>query len=504
MTSNQLTLKTGVVKKLKALKVGTVFKNYKELCETIGVEAKGGKGKEYQLKEIGRYCKLEKAEKGNSYTVIEVYQRALPREDRKALQENLDVLLKNYIYQEFKDGTNVVTEVINGKEVKYVILTKSKIAKRFGLINESNYQLLKYHTEEYKELMRDKYNIDLHDETIEEFILGEDNKQRDRVRYAINGLRDQRLVDIGEGKGVIFYTKNNKYSNDFMNCNNYQSSIITNLEREELERLNLSKMSQLFTKSKATIKKFYKNVTKAINNYVTNAEEIEQAKKEGKEIPKPINLFSKKVKSYYSTYILMYREKLEKECYKYRTDDLVIEALNKIALKSANESANKRYNKNSTRLEVISKKGVGGRLNPTYAEERTELSKRLDSYKHENKLIITETIDRSTENRTKDINIITDKAELYNYIIKLEEIFTYFRDDICAEEYTNTSNGISGITRADIKALQKLYYNIRIYKDKSELNALSGEELETIGSMLIPLYKPKKDTKGTEDIEEVI
>ena len=234
MTSNQLTLKTGVVKKLKALKVGTVFKNYKELCETIGVEAKGGKGKEYQLKEIGRYCKLEKAEKGNSYTVIEVYQRALPREDRKALQENLDVLLKNYIYQEFKDGTNVVTEVINGKEVKYVILTKSKIAKRFGLINESNYQLLKYHTEEYKELMRDKYNIDLHDETIEEFILGEDNKQRDRVRYAINGLRDQRLVDIGEGKGVIFYTKNNKYSNDFMNCNNYQSSIITNLERDEL------------------------------------------------------------------------------------------------------------------------------------------------------------------------------------------------------------------------------------------------------------------------------
>ncbi len=193
-------LKTGTIKKIKSLEVGTVFNNYKEMCEILKMDIKnGGTSKKAQLKELKRYVTLEKV--GRTFTVKEVFKRAKPREDLKALQENLDILIKHYIYKELQNTESVRINEDNGKIVKYVALSKSKLARNLGLINENNYNLLKYNTEEYKQLMKDLYNIELHDEAIEDFIICEDSKQYKRLEKAANDLRNQRLVDIGSGRG---------------------------------------------------------------------------------------------------------------------------------------------------------------------------------------------------------------------------------------------------------------------------------------------------------------
>jgi hypothetical protein len=51
---------------------GTVYKNYKELCEAIGEKPKAGDSKRKQLREIEKWLKLRK--EGWTYTVEEVYE----------------------------------------------------------------------------------------------------------------------------------------------------------------------------------------------------------------------------------------------------------------------------------------------------------------------------------------------------------------------------------------------------------------------------------------------
>lgn len=61
------------------LQQGQVIKNYKELCSLLGLEIKGGKSKEIQIKDIERYCKLNRD--GHKFIIEEVYEKPLPKVD---------------------------------------------------------------------------------------------------------------------------------------------------------------------------------------------------------------------------------------------------------------------------------------------------------------------------------------------------------------------------------------------------------------------------------------
>lgn len=491
-------LKTGTIKKIKSLDVGTVFNNYKEMCEILKMDIKnGGTSKKAQLKELERYVTLEKV--GRTFTVKEVFKRAKPREDFKALQENLDILIKHYIYRELQNTESVRINEDNGKIVKYVALSKSKLARNLGLINENNYNLLKYNTEEYKQLMKDLYNIELHDEAIEDFIICEDSKQYKRLEKAANDLRNQRLVDIGSGRGIIYYKKNvtpnkdgKRYIELSRNCSDYEASAITLLEKQELRNMKLTKISEVYALGKTETKKFYKRVVKAINEHIVNIDEINKAMRLGLEPPKVKKLFPYKIKGYYSTYIFMYREELEKECYQYATIDQVLEAINKIAIKSCMTSINTKYNKKYDRLQKIDR-GIG--INQRLKEINT-LKKILPSYKEESNLLTTETISKNAIDRTEDIKAIKEqvlkdlknqeysdkKSFLYLYIFQLENIFSFFRENLFAMEKL-------GVNRIDLKEFQEIYEEIEKYKDEDLLNNLTGKELINIEAKLKPLAK---------------
>jgi hypothetical protein len=60
------------------LKEGMKIKNYKQLCELIEEEVKGGNSKILQIKEIERYVCLKK--RGIKYTVQEIYETPRPKQ----------------------------------------------------------------------------------------------------------------------------------------------------------------------------------------------------------------------------------------------------------------------------------------------------------------------------------------------------------------------------------------------------------------------------------------
>lgn len=256
--------------------------------------------------------------------------------------------------------------------------------------------------------------------------------------------------------------------------------------------MKLTKISEVYALGKTETKKFYRRVVKAINEHIVNIDEINKAMRLGLEPPKVKKLFPYKIKGYYSTYIFMYREELEKECYQYATIDQVLEAINKIAIKSCMTSINTKYNKKYDRLQKIDR-GIG--INQRLKEINT-LKKILPSYKEESNLLTTETISKNAIDRTEDIKAIKEqvlkdlknqeysdkKSFLYLYIFQLENIFSFFRENLFAMEKL-------GVNRIDLKEFQEIYEEIEKYKDEDLLNNLTGKELINIEAKLKPLAK---------------
>lgn len=61
------------------LYIGRVFKNYKIICEWLGVKPTKGKGRQYHIREFERYCKYHT--EGQKYIIDEVYKKPLPKVD---------------------------------------------------------------------------------------------------------------------------------------------------------------------------------------------------------------------------------------------------------------------------------------------------------------------------------------------------------------------------------------------------------------------------------------
>lgn len=58
-----------------------IIKNYIKLCELLGVKPTKGKGREYHIKELGRYCTFRK--EGNKFIIDEVYSTPKPKIDNR-------------------------------------------------------------------------------------------------------------------------------------------------------------------------------------------------------------------------------------------------------------------------------------------------------------------------------------------------------------------------------------------------------------------------------------
>ena len=65
------------------LSVGQVFKNYKDLCETIGEPVKEGSSKRAQLKEWNRFFEYDK--QGYKFIITDIYDEPKEKIDDKVI-----------------------------------------------------------------------------------------------------------------------------------------------------------------------------------------------------------------------------------------------------------------------------------------------------------------------------------------------------------------------------------------------------------------------------------
>ena len=103
------------------IKQGMVFKNYKELCFMLGLDVKNGKSKTIQMREIERYMDLLKTENGNSYIVLDVYDKPLPNNVKSKYTYLIQDILLSYLAKE-------------NEHVVYV--NKNDLIKILGLAND--------------------------------------------------------------------------------------------------------------------------------------------------------------------------------------------------------------------------------------------------------------------------------------------------------------------------------------------------------------------------------
>ena len=61
---------------LNSLNEGMIVKNYRELCDLLGVNIKDGKSRKLQIEEWKRYFDFER--QGNKYIINKIYNTPLP------------------------------------------------------------------------------------------------------------------------------------------------------------------------------------------------------------------------------------------------------------------------------------------------------------------------------------------------------------------------------------------------------------------------------------------
>lgn len=104
--------------KIKNIKKGQVFKNYKDLCNYLGCKVKGGNAKIYHLKELERYFQWKT--EGYKIIIIETYTKPKQKIDNRKYNKGgnnikydqiMDTLLLYYIIDGCKTTEITMTEI---------------------------------------------------------------------------------------------------------------------------------------------------------------------------------------------------------------------------------------------------------------------------------------------------------------------------------------------------------------------------------------------------------
>lgn len=114
---------------ISSLTEGLVVKNYKEMCSLLGCQTNTGNGKKSQLKNWKRYFNYEKS--GQKFIITEIYDTPFPSEDARKLKEGLYVKYIELLLLKYLSSCE-------GYQTK---ITKSNLYQILGLTNKNYYQL---------------------------------------------------------------------------------------------------------------------------------------------------------------------------------------------------------------------------------------------------------------------------------------------------------------------------------------------------------------------------
>lgn len=146
-------LRSNVMAKYKVkqseLWVGREFKNYKEICASMGwtIYKGGSNGFKAQIKELETYCNWQRS--GHKYTITEVYGQALEKKDGR--KGNVRINETQGLAEQVLINLLANAEHVGGND-KVLRVTKFQLFQSLGLINQ-NFNICFKHPDITQELL---------------------------------------------------------------------------------------------------------------------------------------------------------------------------------------------------------------------------------------------------------------------------------------------------------------------------------------------------------------
>lgn len=223
----------------QGLRVGQVFKNYKELCSFMGWKSTGGDYKKARLRELETLCKYHN--EGYKFIIDEVHQQRLLKEDKRREKAIYVNPIKGILFYALKDFKGELYFSIN------------QFTKLLEMFNNQYYEL--QGSTDYEEASLEM-GIDIN--TLKGFKIGSKREAQRIIDRALRSMKGQRIIDYVQGRVVV------------TNDNNYrlatpeERKIIQRIEEEELKKLNCYNMASL--KFKNLESKFYHRIRETFDN----------------------------------------------------------------------------------------------------------------------------------------------------------------------------------------------------------------------------------------------
>lgn len=213
---------------IKNLYQGQIIKNYKELCNMIGIKETTGAAKQKQLKELNSFCNYEK--QGNKFIILEVY--------KDPIISTTQLKQTKYI----KQLSNIIIEYLynNNNNIQIPLF---KLLNVLGITN-INYESVNTYRKEYSQIK------EIHLASIYYFYSNTKMEFKRIVERCLNNLRSRRVINWSICTMIIDNKNKKVYKAD-----RETEELIIDTEKMILKELNKNNMFELMQDKKA-LKKF--------------------------------------------------------------------------------------------------------------------------------------------------------------------------------------------------------------------------------------------------------
>ena len=341
--------------KIDNLKVGQIIKNYKELCNILGVEAKSStntKGRKLHHKHFDQYFNYEK--QGQKYIITEIY---------KDVENKINRGGNNKVFVD--DFKKLMIYMLHKNRSECMLLSKGAIYKAMNLVNE-NYLLARNNIPKLSEI------IELPQEAIYEFYDYNSTKLRDTVERNLRSCRKESLLIFETVTSVAIY--------ETIFATNEFNKPIVDINGELISETNL--VYREATKEERQRILEFENEVKKEHGWKDNQAIFLKGKwKQFKqEVENKLKQANTNIKFYYEAYRITWNnkqidEQYEKYCSEILKDE-VAKSINNSIIKSITRSNKVRHTKalNNKSIGIVRSNKINYQASNEYIPEQEQLT----------------------------------------------------------------------------------------------------------------------------------
>ncbi len=212
--------------KIENLKEGQVLKNYKELCEVLGIEPKtSGKSRKLQEQEIQRYIAYHL--EGRKYKIDQIYSKELEKVDKRTLGNNNDqARCIRYLICNMLSGYKIEQDEVIG-------FSKALMLKKLFMTND-NYVTAKYSRELYAKA------LEVETMAVNECLDYIENSSISAIRRAIATLKSQSVLGYKYSYSWVDHKGVHNH------CTVLEENAIHLMEQEVMAQMRISKKQKIW------------------------------------------------------------------------------------------------------------------------------------------------------------------------------------------------------------------------------------------------------------------